>query len=228
MQPRRYSPWTFVALGCAAVLVTAAVAFTAFLFVGHRVARTVRAETIDPALRLAKVRDLLHATDLPDGYAPALGLSIPFLGKVAVLESPPARMGPDADVEHRRFFFYLVRSRSDRSDTWSDAFDRLLELRGLDFGPGEIVAQGRLSVGSEALVFRTERAWLKARPRGESPVLAALLEIECPAANETERFGAWIEPDPAPDLPVEEVDLSGTPADPAAIRHFLSYFRLCD
>ena len=40
--------------------------------------------------------------------------------------------------------------------------------------------------------------------------------------------GAWIEPDPAPDLPVEEVDLSGTPADPAAIRRFLSNFHLCD
>ena len=58
--------------------------------------------------------------------------------------------------------------------------------------------------------------------------LAALVEIDCPGVTDTQRVGAWIEPDPAPDLAVEEVNLSGTPADPEAIRHFLSYFRLCD
>jgi hypothetical protein len=221
MQPRRRSPWTLVAMGCAALVLVAAVALIAFVFVGQRVARSVRAQTIDPSLRLARVQELLHATDLPDGYAPALGLSVPLLGQVAVLESP----GPA--IERRKFFFYLVRSRSDRSDAWSDAFERLLDLRGLDFQPGEPVAQGRLTVGSGALVFRTERARMKARPRGEWPVLAALVEVDCPDPSEAKRFGAWIEPDPAPGLPVEEVDLSGTPADPAAIRNFFSFFRLC-
>jgi hypothetical protein len=228
MQPRRRSPWSFVAMGCAALLLAAAVAFIAFFFVGQRVARSVRAQTIDPSLRLARVQELLHATDLPDGYEPALGLSVPLLGQVAVLESPPAGVGPGAEIGRRKFFFYLVRSRSDRSDTWSDAFERLLDLRGLDFQPGEPVAQGSLTVGSGALVFRTERARMKARPRGEWPVLAALVEVDCADSPEAERFGAWIEPDPAPGLPVEEVDLSGTPADPDAIRDFLSFFRLCD
>lgn len=227
MQPQRRSPWTFVVLGCTALLVAAAVAFVAFLVVGQRVARGVRAQTIDPALRLASVQELLHATDLPDGYAPTLGLSVPLLGQVAVLESAPVDVGPDTEVGHRKFFFYLVRSGSDRSDTWSDGFDRLLDLRGLDFQPGETVAQGTLGVGSAEVAFRTERARIEARPRGEWPVLAALVEVDCPTPNETERFGAWIEPDPAPDLPAEEVDLSGTPADPDAIQAFLSFFRLC-
>jgi len=227
MQPQRRSPWTFVAVGCVALLVAAAVAFIAFLFVGQRAARGVRAQTLDPALRLARVQELLGARDLPDGYAPALGLSVPLLGQVAVLESPPVGVGPGAEIGRHKFFFYLARSRSDRSDAWSDGFDRLLDLRGLDFQPGEVVAQGRLGVGSAVLVFRTERARMRARPRGEWPVLAALVEIDCRDATETERIGAWIEPDPAPGLPLEEVDLSGTPADPAAIRDFMSFFRLC-
>lgn len=228
MQPQHRSPWRFVAIGCAALLVAAAVAFVAFLFVGQRAARGVREQTIDPALRLARVQELLHATELPDGYAPAMGLTVPLLGQVVVLESAPVDVGPDTEVGHRKFFFYLVRSQSDRSDTWSDGFDRLLDLRGLDFQPGETVAQGTLGASSATVVFRTERARIKARPRGEWPILAALVEIDCPAATETERFGAWIEPDPAPDLPLKEVDLSGTPADPDAIRDFLSFFRLCD
>jgi hypothetical protein len=228
MQPQRRSPWRFVAVGCAALLVAAAVAFVAFLFVGQRAARGVREQTIDPALRLARVQELLHATELPDGYAPALGLSVPLLGQVVVLESAPVDVGPDTEVGHRKFFFYLVRSESDRSEAWSDGLDRLLDLRGLDLRAGETIAQGRLSADSASVTFRTERARMSARPRGEWPVLAALVEIDCPAATETERIGAWIEPDPAPDLPSEEVDLSGTPADPDAIRDFLSFFRLCD
>lgn len=228
MQPKHRSPWTWVVLGCAALLVAAAVTFMAFLFVGQRVARSVRAQTSDPALRLARVQELLHATDLPDGYAPALGLSVPFLGEVAILESPSAGVGPAAELERRKFFFYLVRSKSDRSDMWGDAFDRMLDLRGLDFQPGETVAQGRFTAGLMAIAFRTERARMQPRPRGEWPVLAALVEIDCPGVTDPQQVGAWIEPDPAPDLPVEDVDLSGTPADPEAIRHFLSYFRLCD
>jgi hypothetical protein len=228
MEPKRRSPWTWVGPGCAVLLVAAAVTFVAFLFVGQRVARSVRAQTNDPALRLARVQDLLRASDLPDGYAPALGLSVPLLGKVAILESPSASVGPTAELERRKFFFYLVRGKSDRSDMWGDAFDRLLDLRGLDFQPGETVAQGRFTAGLMALAFRTERALMQSRPRGEWPVLAALVEIDCPGVADTQQVGVWIEPDPAPDLAVEEVDLSGTPADPEAIRHFLSYFRLCD
>jgi hypothetical protein len=42
------------------------------------------------------------------------------------------------------------------------------------------------------------------------------------------RLGLWLAPDPAPGSPAEVADLTGTPADPAALRTFLGHFRFCD
>ena len=68
---------------------------------------------------------------------------------------------------------------------------------------------------------------MKHGSRGVWPVVASLVDIRCPDRGETERFGAWIVSDPAPGLPEHEVDLAGTPADPDAIRMFMSFFRPC-
>jgi hypothetical protein len=119
---------------------------------------------------------------------------------------------------------YLVRGRS---DTRGDDLERLLDLRGLEVDRGGPVASGELTVGETVVVYSTIRARLRARPRGAWPVLAALVDVRCPDAGKTVRFGAWIEPELASERPPEEIDLAGTPADPEAIRRFMSSFRFC-
>jgi hypothetical protein len=217
MQRESRSPWSFVRIGCVALLAASAVAFVAFIFVGQRMARSIREQMADPGLRLAKVRELLGATELPEGFEPALGVSVPLLGQVAVLEGA---------AEPSKLFLYL-HSRSASADGWRDELHRLLDLRGLEIEPGELLAEGQLAVRERMLTYRSIRARLKQRPRGEWSVLATLVEVRCREEEEAVRFGAWIEPDPTPERTPEEPDLAGTPADPEAIGEFMSFFNLC-
>jgi len=59
-------------------------------------------------------------------------------------------------------------------------------------------------------------------------VLLALIEIECRLSPKVARLGVWIGADPAPGRPLDALDLSGTPADPEAVRELMSAFRLCE
>jgi hypothetical protein len=227
MERRQASAWTLAGIGCAALLAASVVAFIVFLVVGQRMARSVRVQTADSALRRARVQELLRATELPDGYAPALGVTVPLLGRVAVLEGPATVSAADDAAARRKLFLYLEHARANKTGEWSEDLDRLLDVRGLEIERGEPLAGGTLVEGDRNLVYRTIRARLKGRPRGEWPVLAALVDVRCPDGAETVRFGAWLEPDPAPGWSAEEVDLAGTPADPEAVRRFMSHFRLC-
>jgi hypothetical protein len=227
MQPRGRSPWTYVAIGCAALLAAGVVAFVTFLFVGQRMAREVREQVSDPTVRRTAVRELLDAARFPDGYEPTLGLSVPLLGRVVVLEGHPARSGPTGEFEPRGLFLYLVRRAANGSAGRDDDLERLLGLRGLATEAETPVVNGSWTEGEQLLAFRTVRARMKARSGNTWPALVALVDVHCPDEDGRVRFAAWIESAPASGNPAEEVDLTGTPADPQAIKGFMSHFHLC-
>lgn len=60
-----------------------------------------------------------------------------------------------------------------------------------------------------------------------TPGILTLLAIDCPGDDSWQRLGVWFAPDPAPELPADEVDWSGGPGDPAAIADLLGRFELC-
>ncbi len=217
---RDRSPWKLVGVGCAASLISLILAFAAFLFVGQRMARSVKAQMADPDLRRTKAEALLRAEALPAGYEATLSLSVPMLGRVAVLE----QRSPD-----RGLFLYLEsRGSGPPAEPGDERFQRLLDVRGLRLDPGEPVAGGELAIGEQVLDYRTSRGRLWHPPEGERDVLLALVDIECRPPQKIARLGVWIGADPAPGRPVDALDLSGTPADPEAIRAFMSAFRFCE
>ena len=61
-------------------------------------------------------------------------------------------------------------------------------------------------------------------PREDS--LMTFFSVDCPG-DKRARLGVWFAPDPAPDQPNAEVDLTGTIGDPAVIREFVEHFDLC-
>ena len=58
--------------------------------------------------------------------------------------------------------------------------------------------------------------------------LVTLVDVESRPAERIARLGLRIEADPAPGGRVDALDFSGTPADPEALRSFLSAFRFCE
>lgn len=66
---------------------------------------------------------------------------------------------------------------------------------------------------------KTERG-----PRSDS--LLTFFSVDCPG-DKRARMGVWFAPDPAPDQPNAEVDLTGTIGDPEVIREFVGHFELC-
>jgi hypothetical protein len=223
MQPRRRSPWKFVGLGCGALVAAAVVAFVAFLYVGQRMAREVREQMTDRSSRRTAVRELLGVTRFPEGYEPVLGLSVPLLGRVAILEGSQDAPGSTP----RGMFLYLDRAQSRRPAGQDDDLRRMLALRGLAFERVEPLASGRLPVGDATFAYRTLRARIETRAGSGWPALAALVDFRCPLPDDRVRYAAWIEPAPGPDAPTSEDPLADTPADPEALVAYLSHFRPC-
>ena len=219
MQESDRSVWKPVWVGCAGSLIALILAFAAFLLIGQRMARSVKAQMADPDLRRTTAEAVLQAETFPDGYEATLGLLVPLLGRVAVLE----RRSPD-----RGLFLYLEsRGAQSRAELDGERFRRLLGVRGLRLDRVEPVTAGTFAIGAHALSFRASRGRLWQPPDGEWDVLLALFEVECRPAQKIARLGVWIEADPAPGGQVAALDFSHTPADPEALRAFLSTFRLC-
>ncbi len=216
---RDRSPWKLVGVGCVASLISLMLAFAAFLFVGQRIARSVKAQMADPDLRRTTAEAVLQTETLPDGYEATLGLLVPMLGRVAVLE----RRAPG-----RGLFLYLEsRGAQSRAELDGKRFRRLLSVRGLRLDRIEPVAAGTLAIGAHALSFRAIRGRLWQPPEGEWDAVVTLVDVEYRPAQRIARLGVWIEADPAPGGQVDALDFSGTPADPETLRAFLSAFRFC-
>ena len=60
--------------------------------------------------------------------------------------------------------------------------------------------------------------------RGDS--LMNFFSLDCPG-DKRARMGVWFAPDPAPERPNAEVDLTGTIGDPEVIRELVGHFELC-
>jgi len=216
MQDPPRSFWGLAGFGCVALIVVSVVAFVAFIVVGNRMARSVRAQAADPELRLASARELLRTAELPEDYAPVLGVSVPLLGQVVVLERP----------EPLGIFLYL-HGPSGLTPERDDRLRRLLDVRGVALEKPVSLAEGEIAEAGRTLLYRSVRAHLAERPHGERSVLAALVEVRCGMEAETTRLGVWIESDPDSWLPPDDLDFAGTPADPQAIQTFFAAFDLC-
>jgi len=218
------SPWAWVGIVCVLAGLAALATVVAFVVTGQRMVDQIRLQTSDPSLRLAAVRELLRARELPEGYRAVLGVSVPLLGRVAVLESSLERVGPSGVVAPRELFLYLERDGSGEDAAASEDLERLLDVRGLTLEPGRLLGEGELDLDGQRLRYSASRAWLKRPPQASWPVVAARIDVHCPVPDGISRLAVWLVLDPAPGGPLEP---DGTPADPAALGEFMESFALC-
>ncbi|HUF78893.1 MAG TPA: hypothetical protein VMR44_08260, partial [Thermoanaerobaculia bacterium] len=187
----------------------------------------------DPESRAAASREVLGYRELPAGYRPMGGFSIPFVMEMAMLSdrvpAPGEEVAGPEQAFGRRGFVYLMTRTSGRQEAQVRAYfrgerERAEFYQEIDqrFTGGEVVGRGRLRAGgAEEVLYVAERGRMELG-EGPAPTVLARLLVECPEGSRL-RSAMWFEPAPAED----GEGYGGTPADPDALRRFLDHFRLC-
>jgi len=227
-QPERRS---LLGCGCGGAVALVLAVIVGLAWYGYRQGDRFREVLADPESRAAASREVLGYRELPPGYHPMGGFSVPFVMEMAMLsdrEPGPGETveGPEDAFGRRGFVLMATRSRGGREDelreyfrgerasaTFFEEIDRL-------FASEEALGRGRVEAGGAEVLYVAERGRMELGGAGEPTVLTRLL-VEC-GGDSRLRTALWFEPTPA-----EGGGYQGTPADEAALRAFLDHFRLC-
>lgn len=237
-------PLTGLGCGCAGL-----VALAMALVVGSSVAvwradRRFEEMRDDPGTRRAAVAAVLPHRELPAGYHPVGAMTMPFgLLRMAVLADAAPGVEPPREHVERAFFFVDMPDWFGREAKMREVFRGGAEPAGgirqseVEFEAREELGRGELAAGGATVLYYARRGTLRVddsrfglaeegAPLHEMAGVATMLLFDC-TGDERLRLGLWFAPDPAPDLPAAEADLSGTPGDPDGIAAFLAPFDLC-
>lgn len=224
-------PRSPVGCGCGAALSLLLLVIMGLAWFGYSRGQRFQDELRDPAARDARSRDILGYRQLPEGYHPLGGFSLPWVQEMAMLSD--REPGPDeevtgpADAFGRRGFVYLNARSSDERAREVEAYfegesERTAFFEDVDerFAGESILGRGHLRAGGAEVRYVAELGRMSLREEELPTVLTRLLMV-CPEKKRL-RVAMWFEP-----APEAEGELLGTPADPAALRRFLDHFRLC-
>jgi hypothetical protein len=232
-----------VGVGCLGAVVLAVGAVAALGFFGYRKAKQFEAELKDPDARAAKVRSVLGAATLPEGYHPFMAMSIPFVMEMAMLSD----VAPDFSGRGhqgglgRRGFIYVrtLAANNDRQqlrDYFEGRSDDVDVLRRNNIHldrRGEVLRRGVVDEGDGTKVmYLAQRGQLEMSSAHVEGITTMML-LDC-QGDTRQRFGIWFGPEPpalagkgGEGASVAAADLVGSPADEDAIRAFMGHFHLC-
>lgn len=231
MAREKTPPWVYVGCGCVALIGLAIAGVTVFGFLGVSKMQSYVEDLENPQTRGERVARILGARELPEGYNPQFYLSVPFVFDMAVLSDAPVEEttfeGESAEwsMGRRGFVFMAIRDfdgdrQRVRAELESDSPNVDLEdLQqdidvGIDFRSEEVLARGRLEIGSQEILYVTQRGELESRGDRVRGLYTQLL-VACPD-DEKLRLGWWYEAeeslDPTTGAVDEEAGVSDVPA----------------
>ncbi|WP_224247437.1 hypothetical protein [Hyalangium gracile] len=238
MQPvekKKTSPWVYVGIGCGILLLLGVGGVVAAVLVGAKMFKGFQEEMTNPVTRTEKVKKTLGAPTLPEGYHAVMALSVPAVIDTAILSTRTPDAPAQADAKPERVFIYLFVKAASMNDTEElraylegrsdDA--SVLARNNIDIRTSEIIGRGAIPLEGRRVLYLSQRGELESdNGQSQGPGLNAITLIECPGESLL-RMGLWITPDPSPETPIEQLDVKGTPADPEAVRAFMSHFNPC-
>lgn len=225
-------PRSPVGCACGSALALVLVVIMGLAWFGYSRGQRFQNELRDPEARDARSREILGYRGLPEGYHPLGGFAVPWVQEMAMLSdrepAPDEAVSGPADAFGSSGFVYLeARASEDRVQEVEAYFEgerartEFFEAVDERFAGERILGRGRLRAGGAEVRYVAELGRMTLREE-EMPTVMARLLMMCPEKKRL-RVAMWFEPAPG-----SGDELSGTPADPAALRPFLDHFRLCD
>ncbi len=158
----------------------------------------------------------------------------PAAGDTAASPEPGRSAANDIDIDFgERGFIYLVMRRLGKERAELDSYLRgegpapdWMGKGNVNVASDEVIRNGRLTAGGAELAYSARRGMVTTNGDDRDGIFTMFL-ANCPDDKKA-RIGIWFAPDPEPDRAVDEVDWTGTPADPAALQSFAGHFRFCD
>jgi hypothetical protein len=228
------SPWVWIGCGCLAAIVLAVAAVGGLGFFGVRQVRQIEQDLRDPDARRAKALEVLGAESLPEGYYPAVSLSVPFLMDMAMLSDRQAEPGAEPQPFGERGLVYLdVFSFGRQRDELREFFDgattdpEVLRQQNINLDLDEVIARGEAAHPQARVRWVAHTGDVGGAGRAGQSGLVTLLLFECGESDRRLKFGIWYTPDPRLETGDETASLEGTPADGAAVEAFVAPFRPC-
>jgi hypothetical protein len=242
MQPtpkKQTSPWVYIGCGCAALVVLAMAGMAVMTYITYRQGKELAEGWSDPVKREARAKEVLPYDKLPAGYYPMGTFSIPFIMDMAMFtdDPPPAGSKPEHGKEaggfKERGFIYVKARQMGRkaheledyvtgkgpAPDWLDAKAKVLEA--------DVVRRGEVEASGNKIIYTASRGQVTHEGRTTNGITTMML-VGCPHRDRRIRVGIWFGPDPDPNKPKDELNLTGTNADPEEIRKFAEHFRFCE
>ncbi len=234
---KKSSPWMYVGVGCAVIVLLGIVGVVGVGLWLRQVGQEISEEMQDPVKRADKAKNLLGIESLPEGYHTGPSIPIPFLGDFILLSD--TEWDPETEYANRpsRVFMFmnfrslgndkeldeLFAGESSSSDFWA-RFD----FGGIKLTPGESkpFKHGNMAGNGYDIDFALMRSPVGLDGRNQTSLLS-LLRVRCSPDDGRLRLAIWMMDDPAPDMPPEQADFSGTPGDETAIQGFMRPMQPC-
>jgi hypothetical protein len=224
----------WIGCGCLLAVVVVVAAVGTLGYFGMRQARQLEQDMRDPEARSEKALEVLGAEALPDGYYPAVALSIPFLMDMAMLsDREPEPDGEPQPFGERGLIYLDVFSFGRQREELRDFFDgkttdpEVLRQQNINLDLDDVIARGEAAHPQATVRWVAHTGDVGGAGRVGEEGLVTLLLFECPDDDRRLRFGIWYAPDPRIESGDESASLTGTPADGAAVESFVAAFRPC-
>lgn len=230
------SPWVYIGCSCAALVILAMAGIAGVTWITYREGKKLEKAWSDPAAAESRTREVLAYDELPEGYYPLGSFSLPFVMDMALIgdDPPPPGSKPDdrnnGGFKERGFIFINLRRFGNSGKEMRDYLEGKGEqpdwMKGnTEVDTSEVLKRGEVTAKGQRIVYSASRGEVN---QGGHSVdgIATIMFIDCPQKDRL-RFAIWFGPDPKPGEPAEQVDFTGTNADPEELRKFASHFRFC-
>lgn len=246
-EPRRFSSF---GCGCGIAIAVVLAVLVGVSWYAYIQGKHFQDSLRDPAARDARSREILGYRELPAGYHAMGGFKVPFVMEMAMLsdrDPAPGEAVSGAQDAFRTHGFVFMRTRAgdDERRKLDEYFAGKVQetdfftQTDLHFELEERLGRGEITLDPATVDYVTERVRMDLGETQRREILAQLL-VRCPDSDRL-RVALWFEPDPeteaGPEAGTENesaaeseagaASLAGSPADPAAIKAFLSHFDLC-